>query len=42
LVDALRGSLLNGKAGAGTVKAVAGLVADLAAGVRGARVRAAE
>jgi tryptophan synthase alpha chain len=41
LVDALRGSLLNGKAGAGTVKAVAGLVADLAAGVR-ARVRAAE
>jgi tryptophan synthase alpha chain len=42
LVDALRGSLLNGKAGAGTVKAVAGLVADLAAGVRGASVRAAE
>jgi tryptophan synthase alpha chain len=42
LVDALRGTLLNGKAGAGTVKAVAGLVADLAAGVRGARVRAAE
>jgi tryptophan synthase alpha chain len=42
LVDALRGSLLNGKAGAGTVTAVAGLVADLAAGVRGARVRAAE
>ena len=42
LVDALRGSLLNGKAGPGTVKAVAGLVADLAAGVRGARVHAAE
>ena len=42
LVDALRGSLVNGKAGPGTVKAVAGLVADLAAGVRGARVHAAE
>jgi tryptophan synthase alpha chain len=42
LVNALRGSLVNGKAGPGTVKAVAGLVADLAAGVRGARVHAAE
>jgi tryptophan synthase alpha chain len=37
LVEALRGSLVNGKAGPGTVKVVAGLVADLAAGVRGAR-----
>jgi len=42
LVDALRGSLVNGKAGSGTVKAVTGLVADLAAGVRGARAHAAE
>ena len=42
LVDALRGSLVNGKAGPGTVKAVTGLVADLAAGVRGARAHAAE
>jgi len=42
LVDALRGSLVNGKAGPGTVKAVAGVVADLATGVRRARVRAAE
>ena len=31
-----------GKPGQNTVKAVAGLVSDLAAGVRGARVRAAE
>ena len=42
LVDALRGSLVDGKASAGRVKAVTGLVGDLAAGVRGARVRAAE
>ena len=42
LVDALRGSLVNGKAGPGTVKAIAGVVADLATGVRRARVRAAE
>jgi tryptophan synthase alpha chain len=42
LVDALRRSLVNGKAGPGTLKAVAGVVADLAAGVRRARVRAAE
>jgi tryptophan synthase alpha chain len=36
LVDALRASLVEGKAGAGTVAAVAGLVEELAAGVRGA------
>ena len=36
LVEALRTSLVDGKAGPGTVDAVAGLVADLAAGVRGA------
>ena len=35
LVDALRASLVDGKAGPGTVAAVAGLVERLAAGVRG-------
>jgi tryptophan synthase alpha chain len=43
LVDALRATLdANGKATAGTVKAVTGLVAELAAGVRAARRVAAE
>ncbi len=42
LVEVLRGSLVNGQSSQSTVNAVAGLVADLAAGVRGARVRAAE
>ena len=43
LVDALRASLdKSGKAGAGTVKAVTGLVAALAQGVRSARRVAAE
>ena len=42
LVDALRGSLLNGKAGRRDGKGGRRLVARLAAGVRGARVRAAE
>jgi tryptophan synthase alpha chain len=42
LVEALRASLVNGGAAPGTVKAVAGVVSDLAAGVRAARVRAAE
>jgi len=42
LVEALRASLVDGKAGPHSVKAVAALVGDLAAGVRGARVRAAE
>ena len=42
LVEVLRGSLVNGQSSQNTVNAVAGLVADLAAGVRGARVRAAE
>jgi tryptophan synthase alpha chain len=43
LVEALRKSLdANGKATAGTVKAVADLVAQLAEGVRGARRVAAE
>ena len=43
LVDALRQSLgKNGKAGSGTVKAVADLVAQLAQGVRAARRVAAE
>jgi tryptophan synthase alpha chain len=41
LVEALRGSLVNGRSSPHTVKAVAGLVAELAAGVRGARMRAA-
>jgi tryptophan synthase alpha chain len=42
LIEALRSSLVNGAASGETVKAVTGLVADLAAGVRAARVRAAE
>ena len=42
LVDALRASLVEGKASPRTVKAVTALVGDLAAGVRGARARAAE
>jgi tryptophan synthase alpha chain len=36
LVEALRTSLVDGRAGPGTVRAVAGLVEELAAGVRGA------
>jgi tryptophan synthase alpha chain len=42
LVEALRATLFEGKPGQNTVKAVAALVGDLAAGVRGARARAAE
>jgi tryptophan synthase alpha chain len=42
LVEALRHSLVNGRSSPHTVKAVAGLVAELAGGVRGARMRAAE
>jgi tryptophan synthase alpha chain len=42
LIDAVRGSLDNGKATARTVKAVTDLVAELADGVRGARRVAAE
>jgi tryptophan synthase alpha chain len=42
LVEALRRSLVNGRSSPHTVKAVAGLVAELADGVRGARMRAAE
>jgi tryptophan synthase alpha chain len=47
LIDAVKASLsggeaAGGKAGPGTVKAVTGLVAELAAGVRGARPAAAE
>jgi tryptophan synthase alpha chain len=42
LVEALRHSLVNGRSSPHTVKAVAGLVAELADGVRGARMRAAE
>jgi tryptophan synthase alpha chain len=42
LVEALRASLVEGKGSPHSVKAVAALVGDLAAGVRGARVRAAE
>jgi tryptophan synthase alpha chain len=42
LVEALRASLVDGQPGQNTVKAVAALVGDLAAGVRGARARAAE
>ena len=42
LVEALRGSLVNGRPGPNTMTAVASVVADLAAGVRGARMRAAE
>jgi tryptophan synthase alpha chain len=42
LVEALRTSLVNGRPSQHTVRAVAGLVAELAAGVRGAKMRAAE
>ena len=42
LVEALRATLVNGKPGQNTVKAVAAMVGDLAAGVRGGRARAAE
>ena len=42
LVEALRASLVDGKASPHSVKAVTALVGDLAAGVRGARARAAE
>ncbi len=42
LVEALRASLVDGKANPDSVKAVTALVGDLAAGVRGARARAAE
>jgi tryptophan synthase alpha chain len=42
LVEALRASLVDGKASPHSVKAVAALVGDLATGVRGARARAAE
>jgi tryptophan synthase alpha chain len=42
LVEALRATLVNGKPGQNTVKAVTTMVGDLAAGVRGARARAAE
>jgi tryptophan synthase alpha chain len=42
LVEAMRTSLADGKATTRTVMAVSDLVADLAAGVRGSRVRAAE
>jgi tryptophan synthase alpha chain len=42
LVEALRASLDDGRPRPHTVRVVSGLVADLAAGVRGARMRAAE
>ena len=42
LVEALRATLVDGKAGQNTIKAVAALVGDLATGVRSARARAAE
>ena len=42
LVEALRASLADGKASQHSVKAVTSLVGELAAGVRGARARAAE
>ena len=42
LVDAVRGSLQDGKATGATVKTVTDLVAQLAAGVRGVRRDAAE
>jgi tryptophan synthase alpha chain len=42
LVEALRASLMDGKASPHSVKAVTALIGDLAAGVRGARARAAE
>jgi tryptophan synthase alpha chain len=42
LIEALRASLVGGKASPRSVKAVTALVGDLAAGVRGARARATE
>ena len=42
LVEALRRSLVNGRSSPHTVNAVAGLVAELAGGVRDARMQAAE
>jgi tryptophan synthase alpha chain len=42
LVEALRASLMDGKASPHSVKAVTALIGDLAAGVRDARARAAE
>jgi tryptophan synthase alpha chain len=42
LVEALRASLADGRASQHSVKAVTSLVGELAAGVRGARARAAE
>jgi tryptophan synthase alpha chain len=42
LVEALRATLVDGKPGQNTVEAVTAVVGDLAAGVRGARARAAE
>jgi tryptophan synthase alpha chain len=42
LVEALRATLMDGKASPHSVKAVTALVGELAAGVRGARARAAE
>ena len=42
LVEAVRTSLADGKATARTVAAVTDLVAEIAAGVRGARLNAAE
>jgi len=42
LVEALRATLVNGKPGQNTVKAVTAMVGDLAAGIRGGRARAAE
>lgn len=42
LVNAVRDSLVDGKAGPGTVDAVTGLVRSLAEGVRAARTQAAE
>jgi tryptophan synthase alpha chain len=38
IVDAVEGSLVDGRAGPGTVEAVAAIVRDLAAGVRSARL----
>ena len=42
IVDALKASLVDGKAGSGTVAAVSRLTAELAEGVRSARRIAAE
>jgi tryptophan synthase alpha chain len=42
LVEALRATLVDGKPGQNVVKAVTAMVGELAAGVRGARARAAE